>query len=368
MSLDSASMVNVLADWLAERWPQKRNIELVDVRPPIQGFSNETWLLDLLWEEGGVRERVPLVLRLQPADVALFPSYDLSVQYRCMAQLAQTEVSVPRLLGEAGVLPGAASPLGRPFYLMARMPGRAPIENPVYHLEGWIHDLPVARRRAVWFAGLEMVARVNRLDVSALGLDFLDTPTPGESPLERQLRSLGDFLAWAEALAEPYPLLRAALAWLEANQPQGEPVGLCWGDAKLGNCLFDEDDDRCTGALDWESAHLGNPVDDLAWWIMIDRSLCDGYGYPRLEGLPLRDETIAHWERHSGLKAENLPYYEVFCAFRLALIMARIGCLFMARGLVPRAQRMDLNNGGSGILRILAAEQGLPFAEGIPAC
>lgn len=368
MNQDSAAIVSALGTWLSARWPQKQDIELVDVRPPIQGFSNETWLLDLLWEEGGTRERIPLVLRLQPADTALFPRYDLSIQYRCMIQLSGTDVPVPRLLGEAGLLSDEASPLGRPFYLMERMPGRAPTENPLYHLDGWVHALPIERRRAVWLNGVEMMARVNRLDVAALGLGFLDTPTPGESPLDRQLRSLRDFLAWAESLAEPYPFLRAALAWLEANRPQGGPVGLCWGDAKLGNCLFDEEDDRCTGVLDWESAHLGNPVDDLAWWLMLDRSLCDGYGYPRLEGLPSRDETIAHWERHSGLKADNLAYYEVFCALKFAVIMARIGCLFMDRGFVPREQRMDVNNGGGSILRILAAEQGLPFVQGGEAC
>lgn len=378
MNQDCTALVAALGGWLAERWPHRRNIELTDVRPPIQGFSNETWLLDLHWEEGGARQRIPAVLRLQPGEVALFPSYDLALQYRCMAQLAGTDVPVPRLLAECGVLgagvrgagarSAAPGPLGRPFYLMERLPGRAPTENPLYHLDGWVHALPEARRRALWLSGVEMMARVSRLDWRALGFGFLDTPTAGESPLDRQLRGLRDFLGWAEALAEPYPLLRAALAWLEHNRPRGGPVGLCWGDAKLGNCLFDADDDRCIGVLDWESAHLGNPVDDLAWWIMLDRSLCDGYGYPRLAGLPSRAETIAHWERHSGLKADELPYYEVFCAFKFALIMARIGCLFMDRGLVPRTQRMDLNNGGSTILRILAAEQGLPFGAGVTSC
>lgn len=357
-----------LRDWLSRRWPQKCDIELSGIRPPIQGFSNETWLLDLAWTQDGRREHLPLVLRLQPAEVALFPSYDLSIQYRCMAQLAGTDVPVPRLLGYAGTDAAAANPFGRSFYLMERLPGRAPGENPPYHVGGWLHDLPPARRRSVWLNGAEMAARVNRLDLAGLGLDFLDAPAPGGSPLARRLHEQRGFLAWAESLAEPYPLLRAALAWLEANQPQDEPVGLCWGDAKLGNCLFDACDDRCTGVLDWESAHLGNPVDDLAWWLTLDRSLCEGYGLPRLEGLPGRDETIAHWERHSGMPARNLAYYEVFCAFKFALIMARIGCLFMARGLVPAGQRMDLDNGGSAILRIIAAGQGLPFAAGAAAC
>lgn len=367
MQATPEAIAAALADWLRQRWPDKPTLTVKDVRPPIQGFSNETWLLDLEWSADDARERLPAVLRLQPAEVALFPTYDLSLQYRCMARLAGSAIPVPRLFGYAEGSE-AGNPFGRSFYVMERMPGRAPGENPPYHLAGWLHDLPPARRGAVWLNGVEMMARVNRLDWTALGLGFLDQPSAGESPLDRQLRDSRAFLAWAESLAEPYPLLRAALDWLETNRPQGGPVALCWGDPKLGNCLFDPEDERCTGLLDWESAHLGNPVDDLAWWIVLDRSLCDGYGFPRLEGLPGRDETIAHWERCSGLTAHDLPYYEVFCAFKFALIMVRIGCLFMARGLVPAGQRMDLDNGGSATLRLIAAEQRLPFAEGGRGC
>jgi len=34
MNQDPAAIVAALASWLAERWPRKRSIELVDVRPP----------------------------------------------------------------------------------------------------------------------------------------------------------------------------------------------------------------------------------------------------------------------------------------------------------------------------------------------
>ena len=358
MSNATQAIADTLAVWLQQAWPLQRDIRFHDLQPPTQGYSNETWLLSLDWTHTGRHENLPVVLRLQPEDTALFPSYDLSIQYRCMQRLADSDVPVPRLLGFAG----DDSPLGRPFYLMEQLPGRVPRENPLYHLEGWLHDLPPPRQRAVWLSGVEMVARVNRLDWRQLGLDFLDRRGPSESPLDQQLRDLRGFLEWAEALAEPYPLLQAALTWLESNRPHDEPMALCWGYPKLGNCLFDPETDACTAVLDWEAAHLGNPVDDLAWWLMLDRSMSDGYGVARLPGLPSRAETIAHWEQHTGQPACNLDYYEVFCAFKFALIMARIGCLFMHNGLVPRAQRMDLNNGGSSILRVIAREQALPFA------
>lgn len=361
MQQDSQGIALSLGNWLTSKWPQHTDLEVLNIQPPIQGFSNETWLLDVAWTEAGQRQVRPAVLRLQPADIALFPSYDLSLQYRCMAALAGTDVPVPELMGYCGASePG--NPFGRAFYVMQRMQGRCPTENPPYHTGGWLHDLPAQRQQSLWMSGVEMMARVNRLDWQSLGLDFLDVASSAGSPLDRQLQEGREFLNWAESLAEPYPFLQAALTWLEAHRPRHEPVGLCWGDPKLGNCLFDPDTDQCIGVLDWESAHLGNPVDDLAWWIVLDRSLCEGYGMPRLPTLPSKAETVAHWERHSGLSAQALPYYEVFCAFKFAVIMARIGCLFMARGLVPEGFRMDLHNGGSGVLRLIASEQGLPFA------
>lgn len=368
----SAEHLEALQGWLKREWPQRQQLEVRNVRPPIQGFSNETWIFDLHWQEAGAAQQQAVVLRLAPAETGLYQRYDLSLQCRCMMQLEKAGFPVPQVLAETHVLEAAemeSSPFGRPCYLMTCLPGRAPTEQPLYHLEGWVHELPPARQRAVWLNGVEMMARVNGLDWQAAGFDFMLPPevkgrADAQSLLAHQLQEQAEFLNWAESLAEPYPLLRSALAWLQANQPGEAAVGLCWGDAKLGNCLFDADTDACTGVLDWESVFLANPVADLAWWMMLDRSLCDGYGVPRLAGLPSREETVAHWQKHSGRDTSQLEYYEILAAFKFALIMARIGCLFMERGMVPREQRMDLNNGGSAILRILAAEQGIEFVEG----
>jgi aminoglycoside phosphotransferase (APT) family kinase protein len=152
-----------------------------------------------------------------------------------------------------------------------------------------------------------------------------------------------------EAGARPYPHLHTALAWLRHHAPPAGPVSLSWGDAKLGNCVFNAQG-RVAAALDWEQATLSHPVDDLAWWLMLDECLSDGYGVPRLSGLPTRQETVAHWERASGLRADDLPFYEVFTAWRMALIMARIGTLFTQRGWVDAQAQMDVRNGAATLL------------------
>lgn len=62
-------------------------------------------------------------------------------------------------------------------------------------------------------------------------------------------------------------LIELAFAWLDANQPDPDgPVVLAHGDAGPGNFLFE--DGRLTALIDWELAHLGDPMGDLAWFSM----------------------------------------------------------------------------------------------------
>jgi aminoglycoside phosphotransferase (APT) family kinase protein len=166
--------------------------------------------------------------------------------------------------------------------------------------------------------------------------------------LQAQLAYYTRVLEWAESLSRPYPHLRESLAWLKAHRPPEPRPSLSWGDAKMGNCVFQGR--RLAAMLDWEQATLADGVDDLAWWLMVDECLSSGTGAQRLAGLPTREATIARWETAAGRAASHLAYYEVFAAWRMACIMARIGTLFTARGWVPAEMQMDLNNGGASLL------------------
>ena len=66
---------------------------------------------------------------------------------------------------------------------------------------------------------------------------------------------------------EPQPITRAAIRWLRANPPPpAQRISVVHADYRTGNFLVDE---RGTirGILDWELAHLGDPLEDLAWGI-----------------------------------------------------------------------------------------------------
>ncbi|MBU6258016.1 MAG: phosphotransferase family protein [Burkholderiales bacterium] len=340
-----------LGDWCAQRLPQRGAVAVRRLRASAGGFSNVTLLGELVSSEGGVEGEQGIVVRIAGGGDGVFPKGDLRRQVDCLQRLAGSAVPVPELIGfESDV-----SWLGAPFYVMARVEGQVPNENPLYHLEGWLHDLDPAQRRCHWLAGIDTIAAVARIDWRARGFADL-LPPAGRPPLAHQLERCLAHLRWSEGLGRPYPLLHDAYRWLHAHQPDDEPVALQWGDAKLGNCVYR--DGAVVAALDWEEPALGSPVDDLAWWLTLDDSMSTGYGVPRLAGLPTREETVAHWERASGHSARHLDYYEVFTAWRFAIVMTRIGTIFTQRGLVPPQAEMDLRNGGAVLLRQLADRHG----------
>ncbi|MHB8463986.1 MAG: phosphotransferase family protein [Acidimicrobiales bacterium] len=61
------------------------------------------------------------------------------------------------------------------------------------------------------------------------------------------------------------PLVTFTLQWLRDNIPEIDgPVVLVQGDTGPGNFLYA--DGKVTGVIDWELAHLGDPMDDIAWF------------------------------------------------------------------------------------------------------
>lgn len=99
------------------------------------------------------------------------------------------------------------------------------------------------------------LAAIHRIDASGLPLPQMDTATALAELRARFLSYGGD-----------RPIIALALRWLETHLPDPVPPRLVHGDFRLGNLLVD--DDRLTGVLDWELAHLGDPHEDLAYGCM----------------------------------------------------------------------------------------------------
>lgn len=343
-----------LAVWLQARLPGARDVRIENLRGPSEtGFSSDTLMLDAHWSDDGGAHVDHLVARFEPKGVLVFPSYDVGQQYRVMKILGErSDVPVPRMRWNEE----SEAPAGSPFYVMDQVSGRVPSDVPPYHGFGWVTDLPLPDRERLWWNGLEAMTRVSRVDWRTLGFGFLDRPDLGATPLDQQLAYYDHFFEWGVGGDwSAYPLLERTRRWLYENRPADEPVGLCWGDARLCNQMFD-DDLNCVAVIDWEMVRLGNPVQDLAWWIILDRCLSEGIGINRLDGLPDRAATIARWEKLLGREARHVGYYEVLGCYKFSIIMARITLQMKHYETLPADSDMGVNNLASATLARVFAE------------
>jgi aminoglycoside phosphotransferase (APT) family kinase protein len=323
-----------LGEWLALKLPDARGLTLSPLMKPSVGFSNETLLFSATYTQAGQAKREDLVLRLEP-EFHIFPAYDLPRQYHIMRCLAGSDVPVPRVRW----LEEDTSVLGRPFYVMDRIAGDVPSEVPPYHAIGVFADATPEQRERMWWSGIETLARVHAVDWKGeMGkgkgegrLAFLGEPQLDVPPVRPQLDYYERMLDWAETPGEPQPTLRAALRWLRENEPPAANVALCWGDSRLPNVIYQGTE--VAGVLDWEMAFLGDPEADLAWWLFMDWFASGGYGVPRLEGMPEREETVTRYEELTSEPVRNLFYNEVFAGFRFGVIMVRVVAMMVHRGL-----------------------------------
>ncbi len=316
---DIESTRTKLEAWMSAHTGHSVHISELNI-PEATGMSNVTLLFDAEWDESGQRKSEPVVARLQPqVERPVFPNYDLSLQYEVMASIAKhSDIPVPKLRG----LETDTSLLGVQFYLMKRTDGRIPTDMPPYNMDGWMmHETSESQRRSIWQSAVDTMARYHRLDYKVLGFEKLHQQ--GKTPLQQQLDYWHGYHDWALE-GEEHRICRAALDYLDNNQPDNEPTVLCWGDARLGNIIFTESLDDVAAVLDWEMAVLGNPVQDIAWFNYMDSTFADGLGLSRLAGLPSYEDTIVQWEEGSGYSAKDYNYYLIFAALRYGLILSRI--------------------------------------------
>jgi aminoglycoside phosphotransferase (APT) family kinase protein len=194
------------------------------------------------------------------------------------------------------------------------MTGRVPVSRPPYAESGWVAEASPAQRARLWENAVRMLARIHRLPLDEFR--FLEGPPAAPSGLEQEWDKYVRFVEWISA-EHRWPILDAALANLRERWPGNRPAGLVWGGAEMVNMMFDEDF-GVVAVMDWEQPSLGGPLNDLAWWLtMADMKHGPGSGRPPLAGMGSRDETIALWSDATGMKADNIDWYEDFMALKL---------------------------------------------------
>jgi aminoglycoside phosphotransferase (APT) family kinase protein len=168
----------------------------------------------------------------------------------------------------------------------------------------------------------EILARIHLTDLEATGLARrLETVDPG-SLVGRTWNEYRD-------LATPEPVIDFAGRWLSDHLPATEPGRLVHGDFRNGNLVV-HPESGVVAVLDWELAHIGDPLRDVGW-------ICCGfwrYGRPELPvgGFGRIEDLVSAYERESGepVDLDRLRFWEVFGCFWWAVTCLRMADTYRA--------------------------------------
>lgn len=317
-----------LTRWLSTRIPDSRNVAITGVTYPRgAGQSHETILFDAYWQTpDGKQLSQGMVLRIKPSNFTIYPDDLFIEQYRIMGVMHDSgNVKAPRPLW----LEEDADFLGAPFFVMEKVVGRVPVSIPPYSETGWVAEAEPEQRRRMWESGVRQLAAIQSIPLHRA--DFLAGPPNAREGLEQEFDKYTRFTAWVKE-DRAWPVLDRALARLRDLWPENRPAGIVWGDARIGNMMFDENFE-VVAVVDWEQPSLGGALNDLAWWV-VNAEIMHGATENRLHlsGMGSREETIALWERETGISAAGIEWYEDFTRFKMSCLSIRMAAL---RGAPP---------------------------------
>src|SRR6478752_3344054 len=223
------------------------------------GASKEAWAVDA----GGER----LLVRRAGGGVIHRHTLSLRHEFEVLEVAYEEGVKAPRPVAYIEDLDG------REAFVMERLEGET--------IGRRIVRGPVPERLPVQMA--EELAKIHALLPTRL--PFLEQAT-----IERLVDELDD-------VDEPHPAIELGLWWLrEQRPPPREPV-VVHGDFRIGNLVVDEN--GLVGVLDWEFAHLDDPVRDLAFGMV--RAWRFGVPEKRLGGVGDAEPFVERYNELTGL-------------------------------------------------------------------
>ncbi|MTD13030.1 phosphotransferase [Nakamurella sp. YIM 132087] len=300
-----------LAGTVQREWGADGPVRLTGVDRRSEGNSWETYLATVEWSTDGRPRRTPIAVKRQPV-AGIVGDYDVDREVVLLAAAARSGCPVPRVLAHRVGGTG-----GRGFFVMEQAQGRIPLPGDLGR------ELPDPADRARLgrdIAAVMATLHAGPVDDPELARVLGTTPDEARSPV----REVGHWDAAYRAVpATPVPLLDLALDWLHARTGAvSGRVALVHNDLRVGNIVLT--DGRLSCVLDWETAHLGDPAADLAWFGMRTfRGRSASWGR-----LLREDEFLDHYAVAAGWRpsTESLRYWTV-----LGLVKTAVGCLQAVR-------------------------------------
>src|SRR6266852_1593522 len=206
-----------------------REVELSEPVLLAGGASKEAWAVDA----DGLR----LLVRRAAGGVIHKHTLSLEDEFAVLEAAYNAGVKAPRPYGYIRDLSG------REAFVMERLEGDTIGRRIVQK------DELAAARAALPVQMAEELARIHA--IPAERVSFLP-----ESRLEQMVGELDE-------VGEPHPAIELGLWWLRENRPPPRDPVVVHGDYRIGNLVVGEH--GLVGVLDWEFAHLDDPVRDLAF-------------------------------------------------------------------------------------------------------
>jgi aminoglycoside phosphotransferase (APT) family kinase protein len=311
---DLGDLARDLTDWLSLQMPGASDIALDHFDYPRgAGQSHETILFDAHWRDRGEAHSQGCVVRIKPGTFTVFPDNLFDEQYQVMRLMSDRgTVTVARPLW----FESDPAVIGKPFFVMEKKVGRVPVSVPPYAKSGWLAEATPAQRRRLWEGAVRQLAAIQLVSISEA--PFLAGPAHARDGFAQEWDKYNRYVEWLSH--DPRSkILRAGLDRLAENFPANQPEGLVWGDARIGNMMFDENFD-VIAVMDWEQPSLGGALQDLAWFTTL-ADLMHGPNAQHgayLEGMGTCEETVALWEEISGKSAADLEWYQDFTQLKMS--------------------------------------------------
>jgi aminoglycoside phosphotransferase (APT) family kinase protein len=250
------------------------------------GASKEAWAVD-----AGGRE---LLVRRAAGGVIHQATLSLRNEFEVLRAAHEAGVKVPEPLAYLGEVEG------REAFVMERVHGetigRRIVKNPPPGL-----DLQLAEELAL-----------------------IHAIPPERLPFLEQGDQIARFYDELDSVGEPHPAIELGLHWAKERLPRHRAPVVCHGDWRIGNVAVDEH--GLVAVLDWEFAHLGDPMEDLAWPLV--RAWRFGADERRLGGI---GDVEPYLERYAELTGREIPHEELVVWEVFGNVKWAIGCLTQSR-------------------------------------
>ncbi len=268
------------------------------------GASREIWSLDVGYARDGRDHSLELVLRRdRPGTAATIRLCD---EVELLRAALAAGVPVPRVHWQVGT----SDLLDAPFFVMDRIAGETLPRR-------LLRDEAYAHTRGVMAAQLGVaLASIHKIDLRNPLLNFLVRPEQAKGAALSEVDRYEQIYRYAAP--DPHPALELALRWLQRHVPSSDRCCLVHGDFRVGNVIYGPEGLR--SVLDWELAHIGDPMEDLGWLCV--RAWRFGNDSKAVGGIGDRDVLFAAYEDAGGgsVSPADVRYWEILGNFKWAVI------------------------------------------------